>query len=77
MDRRAAFPRTPRELQLQTRELLETAGDLEVSIVELIVAASECSEDAYEIGDLVDELVDSGKLRIRRRDADPMFARSQ
>ena len=64
------------DLQLQTREVLDSASDLEVSIVELVVAASECSDDAYEIGDIVDGLIDSGRCRIRRRDADPMLAHS-
>jgi hypothetical protein len=64
------------EFQLQTRTLLETATELDISIVELVVAASECSDDAYEIDDLVDDLVDSGRIRIRRRGSDPMFAES-
>jgi hypothetical protein len=76
MDHRADSPSPCSELQLQTRELLDSTSDLDVSIVELIVAASECSDDAYEIGDIVDGLVDSGRLRIRRRDADPMLAQS-
>ena len=76
MDQRTDLPSARRELQMQTRELLDSASDLDVSIVELIVAASECSDDAYEIGDLVDGLVDSGRLRILRSDADPMFAQS-
>jgi hypothetical protein len=64
------------EFQRQTRALLETAIELDLSIVELVVAASECSDDAYEIDDLVDDLVDSGRIRIRRRGFDPMFAES-
>jgi hypothetical protein len=64
------------EFQLQTRTLLETATELDLSIVELVVAASECSDDAYEVDDLVDDLVDSGRIRIRRRGSDPMFAES-
>ena len=64
------------EFQLQTRTLLETATELDISIVELVVAASECSDDAYEIDDLVDDLCDSGRIRIRRRGSDPMFAES-
>jgi len=62
------------EFQMKTRTLLETAIELDISIVDLVVAASECSDDAYEIDDLVDDLVDSGRIRIRRRGSDPMFA---
>ena len=48
----------------QTRNLLEGADDLELSFVELIVAASECSEDEGEIFDLVDGLMLSDRIQL-------------
>lgn len=47
-----------------TRVLLEGDDRLELSFVELVVVASECSEDESEIFDLVDGLIDSGRVRL-------------
>jgi hypothetical protein len=44
--------------------LLEGDDRLELSFVELVVVASECSEDESEIFDLVDDLIDSGRVRL-------------
>jgi hypothetical protein len=44
--------------------LLEGDDRLELSFVELVVVASECSEDESEIFDLVDGLIDSGRVRL-------------
>jgi hypothetical protein len=49
----------------QTLEALETGPTLELSLVELVVMASECSEDGSEISDLVDGLIDSGRVAVR------------
>jgi hypothetical protein len=48
----------------QTRELLETEDSLELTLVELVVAATECSEDENEICDLVDGLIETGRVRV-------------
>ncbi len=37
---------------------------VEASFIELVVAASECSEDENEIFDLVDGLLGSGRVRL-------------
>ena len=47
-----------------TMELIEGEEPLAGSLVELIVAASECSEDAFEIEDLLDDLLDSGRVDL-------------
>jgi len=76
MDHTANSPSSQGELQSRTREMLRSASSVEVSIVELVVAATECSDDAYEIDDLVHGLVESGRFQVRRREADPMLARA-
>jgi len=50
--------------QVRTRELLELADGIEATLVELVVAACECSEDEQEICDLVDEAVESGRVQL-------------
>jgi hypothetical protein len=47
-----------------TRELIEGDDPLEGSFIDLIVAASECSEDEGEIFLLIDDLLDSGRVRF-------------
>ena len=46
-------------------EILAIGDTLDLSLVELIIMASECSEDATEIADLVDALFDSGRVSAR------------
>jgi hypothetical protein len=48
----------------ETREMLESEQPLELSFVELVIAASECSEDESEIFDLVDGLMRSGRVTL-------------
>jgi hypothetical protein len=49
----------------RTQEILMTGAEaLELSFVELVVAVSECSEDANEIIDLLDDLLDSDRISI-------------
>lgn len=48
-----------------TRALLDGEAALETSLVELVVAACECSEDAGEIADKVDHLLASGRVTLR------------
>ncbi len=48
----------------RTRELLERGEPLDVSLVELVIAASECSDDGFEISDRVDTLLASGRVQI-------------
>ncbi len=47
-----------------TRELLEGDDALELSFVELILVAADCSEDESEISDLVDGLLGSGRVQL-------------
>jgi hypothetical protein len=37
---------------------------VETTLVELIIAASECSEDEYEVADLVDTALASGRVEL-------------
>jgi hypothetical protein len=53
------------EWRTQTLEALKSTQALELSLVELVVLASECSEDGSEISDLVDGLIDSGRVAVR------------
>ncbi len=46
-----------------TCRLLEGEQELEASLVELVIAASECSEDAWEIADRLDSLLASGRVK--------------
>jgi hypothetical protein len=48
----------------RTREFLESGEPLELSFVELVIAASECSEDESEIYELVDGLMESGRVSL-------------
>ena len=48
--------------QQETLEWLEQDGELELSMVELVVAASEASEDQQEIADLIDGLIEQGRV---------------
>lgn len=50
--------------QQESRELLEQADGIELSLVELVLAASECSEDEGEVIDLVDAMVETGKVLL-------------
>jgi hypothetical protein len=48
----------------RNQEILDNAESLEASLVELVVAVSECSEDESEIFDRMDVLLESGRIRI-------------
>jgi len=48
----------------QAQEILESEEQLELSFIELVIAASECSEDESEIFELVDGLMQSGRVRL-------------
>jgi hypothetical protein len=48
----------------ETRTLIEGDAPLEGSLIDLIVAASECSEDEAEIFDLIDGLLESGRVAL-------------
>ncbi len=56
--------------QRESRELLEQADGIELSLVELVLAASECSEDEGEVIDLVDVMLETGKVLLTGLDAD-------
>jgi hypothetical protein len=53
------------DLADQTRSLLETGDSLELTLVELIVAVSECTEDESELCDLLDGLIETGRVRLQ------------
>jgi len=46
--------------------LLEGTEPLDASLVELVLLASECSEDQGEIFDSVDRLFEAGRVRLQR-----------
>jgi hypothetical protein len=48
----------------ETRALIAGDAPLEGSFIDLIVAASECSEDEAEIFDLIEGLLDSGRVEL-------------
>jgi len=50
----------------RTRDLLDGGEGLEASLVDLVLAACELSEDETEIADRVDALLHSGRVRLRR-----------
>ncbi len=50
----------------RVRDALENAESLEASIVDLVLAVSELTEDEFELRDAVDDLIDSGRVRIQR-----------
>jgi hypothetical protein len=59
----------------RNQEILDNAESLEASLVELVVAVSECSEDEGEIFDRMDDLLESGRTRILpHRSPEPMHA---
>ena len=59
----------------RNQEILDKAESLESSLVELVVAVSESSEDESEIFDRMDALLESGRIRILpHRDLGPIYA---
>jgi hypothetical protein len=46
------------------REQLERSERIETSLVELVVAVSELSEDGFEIEAALDSLITSGRVRL-------------
>jgi hypothetical protein len=58
------FPTSP---ELQTTEhVLEGMGSATLSFVELVLYASDYSEDQVEIGDLVDALFDCDQISLTK-----------
>ena len=55
------------QFELETARLLEGDGPIVGSLVELIVAASDTSDDAWEIGDCLDEALRSDRVSVPRR----------
>ncbi|MGH0037152.1 MAG: hypothetical protein ACQGVK_19180 [Myxococcota bacterium] len=49
-----------------TRDALENTEVLEASVVDLVLAVSELTEDEMELGDQLDTLLDSGRVRLQR-----------
>jgi len=48
----------------RTREALEGAEAIQASLVELVIAVSECTEDEGEIRDRLDGLLESGRVQL-------------
>ena len=48
-------------------------GCPEISIVELVLFASEASEDVGEIGDLVAAMIEAGAARVLPQERDPLL----
>ena len=57
-------PTDPDSWQKQNHRLLEQADEMDLSLVDLVLAATECSEDEGEVRDLVDAMVETGKVRL-------------
>ncbi len=54
----------PDDWSATNRQILQTGSDLEFGLVDLVLAASECSDDEMEIQDLVDGLIDCGNVYV-------------
>lgn len=67
------YSRTERHPEL-VEQLLTHHGGETFSFVELVLYATEFSEDATEVGDLVDAMVDSGLFCIDDLDQDHLVA---
>ena len=48
------------------RDVLENTEALEASVVDLVLAISELTEDEMELGDQLDALVTSDRVRLQR-----------
>jgi len=48
---------------------------IELSIIDLVLAATESSEDEFEVNDGIAQLIESGEVRILAREQDPMLRR--
>jgi len=55
----------------KNQEFLDSSHTSALSLIEVVLAASECSEDEGEIFDLVDDMVTSGRARLASLDQDP------
>ncbi len=49
---------------METRAILEGDEKLELSFIELVIAASECSEDESEIYDLIDGALTGDRIDL-------------
>ena len=49
----------------------------EISLIDLVLLACDLSEDAGEVNDLVDCVIESGAARILPADCDPMMCRAE
>jgi hypothetical protein len=48
----------------ESRALFEGDDPLEASLIELIICASECSEDEMEVADQLDAVLASGRVQL-------------
>jgi len=49
---------------------LESRAPLDLSLVDLVLVASECTEDEGELRDIVDDLMRSGRVQLRGLETD-------
>ena len=56
------------------RQELESETPLDLSLVDLVLVASECTEDEGELRDIVDDLIRSGRVQLRRLETDHLNA---
>jgi hypothetical protein len=56
------------------REELESETPLDLSLVDLVLVASECTEDESELRDIVDDLMQSGRVQLRKLETDRVSA---
>lgn len=50
-----------------------TRQPVEVSLIDLVLAATDVSEDEFEVNDGITHLIQSGAVTILSRDRDPML----
>jgi hypothetical protein len=54
------------QLTTRTRDVLDNTECLEASVIDLVLAISELTEDETELTDQLDALLDSGRVRLQR-----------
>ena len=65
----------PLERLLRTADPTGNGGACETSLIDLVLAACDVSEDAVEVDDLVDCAIQSGAAHVLPASRDPMLVR--
>jgi len=51
-------------LAIETEQQLQESGEIEATLVELVISACELTEDEGEVMDLVDGLIEMGRVHL-------------